>query len=126
MKLLTRSEMQAMDRSAIEKRGISSLELMENAGKGVAELIRKEFPPSEFPQISLVCGKGNNGGDGFVAARYLQQGGYEAKVFLAAPAEEYQGDALVNLNRLPQSALPFHSPRLLRIHGDEIRGSSLI
>ncbi len=101
MKLITREEMQKTDRMAIEKRGISSLSLMENAGRGVAELIQKEFPKSGYPQVSVFCGKGNNGGDGFVIARFLKEWGYEVEVYILAAVEDYQGDALVNLNRLP-------------------------
>src|SRR5262245_13288996 len=117
MKLVTREEMQAMDRIAIETRGIPSLDLMENAGRGVAGLIQREFPASRFSTVSVVCGKGNNGGDGFVAARHLQTLGYEVKVFLISPAEEYQGDALVNLNRWEGAVFPLHSPRYLKTHG---------
>ena len=126
MKLVTREEMQALDRRAIEEFGIPSLSLMENAGRGVAALIEREFPRSQYPKVSLICGRGNNGGDGFVAARYLQERGYDTRVFLAAPAEEYQGDALVNLNRMSLPGLPLHSSRFLKIHSNEIRRSSLL
>jgi ADP-dependent NAD(P)H-hydrate dehydratase / NAD(P)H-hydrate epimerase len=126
MKLVTREEMQEMDRMAIQERGIPSLALMENAGRGVAELIEKEFPRSQFPQVAVLCGKGNNGGDGFVVARVLRQAGYEVKVYLLAPEEEYKGDALVNLHRLSFPTLPLHTPRLLRDQEKDIRRATLL
>jgi 23S rRNA (cytosine1962-C5)-methyltransferase len=80
MKYVTKEEMREIDRIAIEKHGIRAVTLMENAGRAVAieaaKLLRKG-------RIAVFCGYGNNGGDGFVAARYLIKKGYEVKVFLA-------------------------------------------
>jgi hydroxyethylthiazole kinase-like uncharacterized protein yjeF len=126
MKLLTREEMQGMDRRAIERLGIPSLTLMENAGRGVAEVIQKEFPFSQCRTVSFICGKGNNGGDGFVAARYLRKAGYEVKVFILVPEEDYRGDALVNLNRLSLKYFPLHNEHALRLYQEEIKKSSLL
>ena len=90
--------MRALDRWAIEERGVVSLELMEAAGRAVAEAVAELAP--EGP-VRVLCGKGNNAGDGFVAARLLAAMGFEAEVLLLWPAEELRGDAAVNLERVP-------------------------
>ena len=88
--------MRGVDRWAIEERGVASLELMEAAGRAVAEAVAGLFP--EGP-VRVVCGKGNNGGDGFVAARLLREMGYEAEALLLWPGAELRGDAAVNFER---------------------------
>ncbi len=90
--------MRAVDRYAIEQLGVPGLELMERAGLGVARAV--EEASREGPVVVL-CGKGNNGGDGFVAARFLREEGRSVRVLCTAPAEDYTGDAAVNLARLP-------------------------
>jgi ADP-dependent NAD(P)H-hydrate dehydratase / NAD(P)H-hydrate epimerase len=89
--------MRSVDRWAIEDEGVDSLELMENAGRAVAEAVAKLRP--EGP-VRVVCGKGNNGGDGLVAARLLRELGFEAEVLLLWPADELSEDATANLKRL--------------------------
>ena len=89
--------MRAADRWAIEERGVPSLELMEAAGRAVAEAVAGLAP--EGP-VRVVCGKGNNAGDGFVAARLLGEMGFEVEVLLLWPAAELGGDAAVNLERV--------------------------
>src|SRR5690242_762910 len=88
--------MQAVDRWAIEERGVPSLELMEAAGRAVAEAVAGLAP--EGP-VRVVCGKGNNGGDGFVAARLLRGTGFEVETLLLWPGDGLQGDAAVNFER---------------------------
>jgi len=88
--------MRAVDRWAIEERGVPSLELMEAAGRAVAEAVDKLAP--EGP-VRVVCGKGNNAGDGLVAARLLAETGFEVEALLLWPAGELSGDAAVNLER---------------------------
>ena len=90
--------MRAVDRHAIEQLGVPGLELMERAGLGVARAV--EEASREGPVV-IVCGKGNNGGDGFVAARFLREEGRSVRVLRTAPADEYTGDAAINLSRLP-------------------------
>ncbi len=99
MLLLTRTEMQTADRNAIEGMGIPSLDLMERAGVGIVEAV-KEFIGVEGGTVIIVCGRGNNGGDGFVVARLLAGEGHDVKVWLAARPEELTGDAAVNWSRL--------------------------
>ncbi|HEY5816313.1 MAG TPA: NAD(P)H-hydrate dehydratase [Solirubrobacterales bacterium] len=88
--------MLAVDRWAIEEVGVPSLELMEAAGRAVAEAVGERAP--EGP-VRVVCGKGNNAGDGLVAARYLREAGFEVEALLLWPADELSGDAAVNLAR---------------------------
>lgn len=91
MKIVTAEEMRAIDRATTEKYGVPSLTLMENAGTAVADFAQKHF---EFESVCVVCGKGNNGGDGFVTARKLQEAGKDVSVLiLAENAASLRGDA---------------------------------
>lgn len=95
--LLTGAQMRAIDRYGIEEQGIPGIDLMERAGAGVA---RAAEEMAAGGAVVVVCGKGNNGGDGFVAARLLREAGLEVKVFTTHPLAEYSGDAAVALARL--------------------------
>ncbi|MHB8068165.1 MAG: NAD(P)H-hydrate dehydratase [Desulfobaccales bacterium] len=96
MKLVTAAEMRELDRRAIEEVGIPSLVLMENAGRTTYQILRGEFPDLAGP-VAVLAGRGNNGGDGFVVARYLAQAGIPVAVFLAAARDQVRGDARTNL-----------------------------
>lgn len=100
MKILTSAEMREVDRLSTERAGISGVTLMENAGKSVADFIGARFKNFADVPIVVFCGKGNNGGDGFVVARHLQKLGATVSVFLFAEVAELQGDAAKNLKRL--------------------------
>ncbi len=93
--------MRGVDRWAIEDQGVSGLDLMERAGTGVARAV--EVHGCDGP-VAVLCGKGNNGGDGLVVARLLREAGREVTVVCVAPAEELKGDAAANLARLPGEA----------------------
>lgn len=97
MYLVSAEEMRALDRFAIEKSGIPGLVLMENAGRGVLCVLNRCFPRWKTYKIGVLCGKGNNGGDGFVVARYLREQGVSVEVFLAASPEEVSGDAKLSM-----------------------------
>jgi ADP-dependent NAD(P)H-hydrate dehydratase / NAD(P)H-hydrate epimerase len=90
--------MRAVDRWAIEERGVAGLDLMERAGASVARAVERVAPDGP---VAVVCGKGNNGGDGLVVARLLRDAGREVTVVCVEPPEEFSGDASVNLARLP-------------------------
>jgi NAD(P)H-hydrate epimerase len=90
--------MRAIDRWAIEERGVAGLDLMERAGAGVARAVEGV---AEDGPVTIVCGKGNNGGDGLVAARLLREAAREVTVVCTVPLEELAGDARENLKRLP-------------------------
>jgi hydroxyethylthiazole kinase-like uncharacterized protein yjeF len=90
--------MRRIDRWAIEERGIVGIALMERAGAGVARAAERLAPEG---LVLVMCGKGNNGGDGLVAARLLREAGRDVKVICATPPQELAGDARANLERLP-------------------------
>jgi NAD(P)H-hydrate epimerase len=90
--------MRAIDRWAIEDAGVPGIELMERAGTGVARAAERLAGSAP---VAVVCGKGNNGGDGLVAARLLREAGHRVTVVCVAPPEEFSGDARTNLERLP-------------------------
>ncbi|MBI3459793.1 NAD(P)H-hydrate epimerase, partial [Candidatus Acetothermia bacterium] len=96
MKVLTGKAMAELDRIAIEEIGIPRLVLMENAGRSVFQIIQERV--SEFAQkkIVIVCGKGNNGGDGLVVARHLMNAGASPQIFVLSLKEELSPDARVN------------------------------
>ncbi|HEX6742990.1 MAG TPA: NAD(P)H-hydrate dehydratase [Solirubrobacteraceae bacterium] len=100
--------MRATDRWAIEERGIPGLELMERAGRGLADLVASVAPDGP---IAVACGKGNNGGDGYVAARMLREAGREVRVLAVAPVSELSGDARANAERV-NGVEPFDAARL--------------
>ncbi len=92
------AEQRALDGWAINELGIPGLELMERAGRGLTELVVERAPEG---RIVVVCGKGNNGGDGFVTARMLRDQGREVTVLLLGEGDELKGDARANYDRLP-------------------------
>lgn len=96
IKLLTAAEMREIDRATSEVYGLPSIVLMEHAGKAVATAAR-ELLSTDSRHVCVVCGKGNNGGDGLVAARWLLRWGYVPEVFLLCPREELEGDARIHL-----------------------------
>ncbi len=99
--LLDAETMRGTDRWAISERGVPGLELMENAGAAVTRVAERMAPDGP---VMILCGKGNNGGDGLVVARMLRDGGREVKVVCVAAPEELAGDARANLERLPGPA----------------------
>jgi len=84
--------------------GIPSLVLMENAGRSTYQILRREFPDPDG-EVAVLAGRGNNGGDGFVVARYLAQEGFPVSVFLLGKRHQVQGDAKVNLDILAHHGL---------------------
>jgi NAD(P)H-hydrate epimerase len=100
MKVANAEEMQELDRKAIETYRIPGMILMENAGKGAAEVISNTYPEIHKKKIAIIAGKGNNGGDGFVIARYLLNQGVSVKVYLLSDPKGLRGDAEANFNIL--------------------------
>ena len=98
MRLVTAQEMGAMDQKASKEYGIPSVVLMENAGRSVADLVSSLLNNESLSSVLILAGKGNNGGDGFVAARHLFNQGVSVQIFLAGEPEKIKGDALINLN----------------------------
>jgi len=106
IKIVTAEEMQKMDRAAIEEIGIPGVVLMENAGLETARIIMDYLSHSENPLVHIFCGRGNNGGDGFVVARHLMNNGIDTVVFCVVKEEQIKDDALINYNVIKKMGIP--------------------
>jgi NAD(P)H-hydrate epimerase len=106
MYLVSASEMQAMDRRTIESFGIPGRVLMECAGRGATRWLLNKFGDLQKKRIGVFAGRGNNGGDGFVMARYLHQKGIGVTVFLLTERKRVGGDADANLRLLEPLGVP--------------------
>jgi len=116
---LTAAQAKEIDRKARERYGIATFILMENAGRAVAEAAAaRSLARGKRGKIAVFCGRGNNGGDGFVAARHLLAMGLRPDVFLAGAREDVSGEALANLDillRLGQEVVELDEGRLSRL-----------
>ncbi len=101
---LTRSQVRELDRRAIDDLGIPGTVLMENAGRGAAELL---VSLAIHGRVAVCCGKGNNGGDGFVMARHLANQGADVRVLLFVRPEDLTGDAAAHFASLPGGGISF-------------------
>ena len=121
MKVTTAAEMREIDRITTEKFGVPSLTLMENAGTRMADYVLRRYPRAKH--VAVVCGKGNNGGDGFVAARKLHEAGKKLDVLLLADPAEVKGDAAEMLQKLPVAPVVIRSEDELEnvLHGSLTR-----
>jgi hydroxyethylthiazole kinase-like uncharacterized protein yjeF len=99
MKIVSASEMRDIDRVTSERFGVASHDLMENAGSAVARFVLSRY--SSANRVGVICGKGNNGGDGFVAARKLHEAGRAVRVLLLAEPKALHGDAAKMFAKLP-------------------------
>ncbi|MGA2689144.1 MAG: NAD(P)H-hydrate dehydratase [Candidatus Korobacteraceae bacterium] len=111
MRITTAEEMRNIDRATTERFGVPSLTLMENAGSAIARVILQRY--SEANRVAVICGKGNNGGDGFVVARKLHRAGRVVEVLLLGSRTELKGDALTMFERLPLRPIEVTSPQEL-------------
>src|SRR5580698_10838254 len=107
MKVVSAQEMRGIDRATSERFGVPSLTLMENAGAAVADYVLSNH--ASAARIVVFCGKGNNGGDGFVAARRLHERGKKVQVILLADPGDLRGDAAVMFGKLPSPATVIRS-----------------
>jgi hydroxyethylthiazole kinase-like uncharacterized protein yjeF len=98
MKIVSSADMREIDRITSERFGVPSLTLMENAGSAVAEFALQSYPLAK--SFGVICGRGNNGGDGFVVARKLHEAGKEVRILLLADTAELRGDAAENYRKL--------------------------
>jgi hydroxyethylthiazole kinase-like uncharacterized protein yjeF len=99
-RVVSAEEMRWCDKTTINTYNVPGLLLMENAGRGVADVVKREFFPLESKHILVICGKGNNGGDGFVVARMLLNSCAHISVLLVASPSELKGDAKINFKIL--------------------------
>lgn len=103
MRTLNRQQVRDVDRRAIEEYGLPGLVLMENAGRGVADVLCREGIAGE---VVICCGRGNNAGDGFVIARHLDLRGHAVRVFLWSDPAKLTGDAAANYAVIARAKLP--------------------
>jgi ADP-dependent NAD(P)H-hydrate dehydratase / NAD(P)H-hydrate epimerase len=119
MKIVSAEEMRSIDRATSERFGVPSLTLMENAGLAVAEHVLANYQSRQ--RIVVLCGKGNNGGDGFVAARHLHARGKSVEVILLADPADLRGDAAAMYAKSPVKAVVVRSSEELK--SDRVRPS---
>jgi len=103
-RMLSRDEVRDLDRRAIGHYRVPGVVLMENAGRGAAELLARLWP--ESARVVILCGHGNNGGDGFVIARHLDRAGFAVEVILAGPPTRLAGDAATMFEIVRRSGIP--------------------
>jgi NAD(P)H-hydrate epimerase len=129
MRRLTREQVRAIDRLSVERYGIPSIVLMENAARAVADVAWDMLGNGPAPVVVL-CGGGNNGGDGLAAARHLHNRGADVTVGLLTDPGKYKGDALINWNVVRAMRLPARPYELATLDGpaliiDAIFGTGL-
>ncbi|MFH1263366.1 MAG: NAD(P)H-hydrate dehydratase [Pseudomonadota bacterium] len=129
MRIVTAEEMRRIDKFAIEKIGIPGSVLMESAGRSVfAGIVRREGTVAG-KRFGILCGTGNNGGDGFVIARYLTLHGAQVDVWLVGEGRPKQGDALTNLKILEKTGIhpvPIRTAADVKKHAEQLRGWSAL
>jgi hydroxyethylthiazole kinase-like uncharacterized protein yjeF len=129
MRVLNTAQMREADRRTIEEIGIPSLVLMENAGRQVVSAIEAVHGDLLERRVAVLCGRGNNGGDGFVVARTLMQRSVDVSVFLLGRVADVRGDARVNLEilgRLGITVVEIDDSQAWELHFTEVSDSALI
>ncbi|HYW39434.1 MAG TPA: NAD(P)H-hydrate dehydratase [Terriglobales bacterium] len=111
MKIVSAAEMREIDRATSERFGVPSITLMENAGAAVARFVLSDYPQAE--RVGIVCGKGNNGGDGFVVARKLVEAGRAVRVLLLSDPADLRGDAAAMFQNMLQKLQPLKTAPLI-------------
>ncbi|HEX4454397.1 MAG TPA: NAD(P)H-hydrate dehydratase [Kofleriaceae bacterium] len=127
--VVTAAEMRALDRATIDDVGIPAFTLMETAGRGVAEVAMQTISWSRTDRVAVVCGPGNNGGDGFVAARVLLGHDIDACAYLTVPRDKIKGDASAHLAILERAGgivRMADTPERLDTVRDEIEHAALV
>lgn len=129
LRVLNARQMRAADRRTIDGVGLPSIVLMENAGRQVVAALETLIDDLPSRAVAILCGTGNNGGDGFVVARALQQRGLDPAVFLVGSTADVRGDARINLDILGQLGTPIvevADASAWELHGSEVTGADLI
>jgi NAD(P)H-hydrate epimerase len=129
MKVVTAEVMQQLDRRTIEEAGIPGVVLMENAGRGTVGVLLKNYPHVLKGTVAVIAGKGNNGGDGFVIARYLINRGVRVRIFLLGARGKIRGDAKINLDSVLKMQVPLTEIKNSagwKVHRGELEGCTLI
>src|SRR5882672_11562160 len=129
MRILNAAQMREADRFTIEDIGIPSLVLMENAGRQVVAALEAAYESCLTGRVAVLCGRGNNGGDGFVVARTLLQRGVECAVFVIGAVSDIRGDARANLDilgRLGLTVVEINDEQAWELHSSEVSQCTLI
>jgi NAD(P)H-hydrate epimerase len=129
MRVLTSQQMRDADRRTIEDVGIPSVVLMENAGRQVVAAIESAFDSLDRRRVSVVCGRGNNGGDGFVVARTLLERDIDVGVYLVGRADDVRGDARIFLDvlrNLGVDIIDVGDPAAWELHGREVLSADVL
>jgi hydroxyethylthiazole kinase-like uncharacterized protein yjeF len=129
MRILSAAQMREADRFTIEDIGIPSLVLMENAGRQVVAALEAAYETRLDGRVAILCGRGNNGGDGFVVARTLAQRGIDTAVFVVGALSDVRGDARINLDilgRLGITVVEVNDEQAWELHFSEISQCTLI
>ncbi len=129
MRVLNAAQMREADRRTIDEIGIPSLVLMENAGRQVVAAMEAIYADLLERQVAVLCGRGNNGGDGFVVARTLVQRGVDVSVFVLGLISDVRGDARINLEilgRLGVTVVEVSDGQAWELHLSEVRDCTLI
>ncbi|HMC75610.1 MAG TPA: NAD(P)H-hydrate dehydratase [Vicinamibacterales bacterium] len=129
MRVLNTQQMREADRQTIDDVGLPSIVLMENAGRQAVAAMEAAFEDLLTSKVGVLCGRGNNGGDGFVVARTLAQRGIEATVFLLGSVGDVRGDARVNLEilgRVGLTVVEITTAQEWELHFSEISECDLI
>jgi ADP-dependent NAD(P)H-hydrate dehydratase / NAD(P)H-hydrate epimerase len=129
VRILNAAQMREADRATIEDIGIPSLVLMENAGRQVVAAIEAAYEERLQGRVAALCGRGNNGGDGFVVARTLLQRGIDVAVFVIGAIADVRGDARINLDilgRLGVTVVEVNDEQAWELHFSEISQCTLI
>ena len=129
MRVLNAAQMREADRRTIDEIGISSLVLMENAGRQAVAAMEAVYTDLLERQVAVLCGRGSNGGDGFVVARTLIQRGVDVSVFLMGRVADVRGDARINLEilgRLGLTVVEVADSQAWELHFSELSDCTLI
>jgi hydroxyethylthiazole kinase-like uncharacterized protein yjeF len=129
VRVLNTQQMREADRRTIEEIGLPSIVLMENAGRQVVAAMESAFEALASMRVAIVCGRGNNGGDGFVVARTLCQRGIDVSVYLVGEAASVGGDARTNLDVLKHLGLDvveIADAAAWELHGADVLGADVI
>jgi NAD(P)H-hydrate epimerase len=129
MRVLNTRQMREADRRTIEDIGIASIVLMENAGRQVVAVMEESFDDLSAMRVSVLCGRGNNGGDGFVVARILRERQIDVATYLVGSALEVKGDARTNLEvlrNLGADVVEIADAGAWELHGSDVLAADLV
>ncbi|MCM8833437.1 MAG: NAD(P)H-hydrate epimerase [Candidatus Omnitrophica bacterium] len=124
--ILTKKEIMRIEKETMEKFGISNLILMENAGRESFYIIKKELKNIKNRKFFVFCGKGNNGGDGFVLSRYLFNYGVDVKVFYFGEINDFTEISLINFNILKKLKIDIERINVLKLKNMNIGSGDVV